>query len=618
MLSFSSFIFSLLLLLLLLAGGLNSFPELAEQETPGTNFINNIIERVQRERSVDTLLLMQRRQDSNCPLQDINSLEISILRLDERITINIKQLFNSEALTLVCMAEHRDAVLLSTLAQNLNRMRAAPIIVLLHIMDSDLQEFLSIITEQAERYSLINLLVLRTGSYALEDSIIVYRLQPFPNVTLKLISNLNKVPLFLPVWRDFRRKVAITVPSLYPPSSYLLLDKRTGSQYLDGFMVRLVKEFARKYNIELRLLRAENESTWIDSRNIEIMVSKGEVDFPMHGRIQTFSTESSAYVDIVELFVVVPCGQEMRLADVYKSMRTYFFVMLGAYFLFALLETTLKLASQHIWRRSSRLGYSTFFINLQSFAGILGHPIGMRRYRSLSLRQFLMVMSIFSLVFGCYFNANLSALLTKPPCYQHVQNFEELAESGLPVMFDKIIANVTEVQVKNQLLKIPNIVLMPNNQRNDMMFALNSSNAYQAFSKLWDIVNSHQKNFKRHVLCASPGLSLFHGYPIVGLLRNNSIYINAVNEFIYKAHEVGLCHHWQLASMRSLVASKKELVDPISSHTEFTHAPLNNEDLLWVWKLLAILYAAAGFVFIGELIMARWQRRGAAKAFSRV
>ncbi|XP_064552852.1 uncharacterized protein LOC135438454 [Drosophila montana] len=597
MLALSSFSFSLFLLLLV-AGGLKSFPELAEPGNFGINLINNIIERVQRERSVDTLLLMKRQQDSNCPLQDINSMGIPSLRLDERITINIKQRFNSEALALVCMADLGDATLLSTLAQNLHRMREAPIIVWLHSMDSDLQEFLSIITQQAEKYSLINLLVFRTGLYALEDSIIVYRLQPFPNATLKL--------------------VAITVPSLYPPASYLLSDKRTGSKYLDGFMVRLVREFARKHNIELRLQRAENESIWIDNHSIEKMISEGEVDFPMHGRIQTFSMESTIYVDIVELFIVVPCGQEMRLSDVYRSMRTYFFVMLGVYFLFALIETTLKLASQHIWRRSSCLGYSTFFINLHSFAGVLGHPIGLRRYRSPSLRQFLMVMSIFSLVFGCYFNANLSSLLTKPPCYRHAQNFEELAESGLPVIFDKIIANVTYVHMKDQILKIPNIILKPNNQRNDMMFALNSRNAYQVFSKLWDIVNSHQKNYKRHVLCASPGLILFHGYPIVGILKENSIYIKAVNEFIYRAHEVGLSRHWQVASMRSMVASKKQLIDQKSSHTESTHAPLNNEDLLWVWKLLAILYATAGFVFIGELVMARWQGRGPSKASSRV
>ncbi|XP_064540450.1 uncharacterized protein LOC135429894, partial [Drosophila montana] len=466
MLAFSSFSFSLFLLLLV-ADGLKSFPELAEPGNFGINLINNIIERVQRERSVDTLLLMKRQQDSNCPLQDINSMGIPSLRLDERITINIKQRFNSEALALVCMADLGDATLLSTLAQNLHRMREAPIIVWLHSMDSDLQEFLSIITQQAEKYSLINLLVFRTGLYALEDSIIVYRLQPFPNATLKL--------------------VAITVPSLSPPSSYLLSDKRTGSKYLDGQMVRLVREFARKHNIQLRLQRAENESIWIDNHSIEKMISKGEVDFPMHGRINTLNIESTPYVDISQIFIVVPCGQEMRLSDVYRSMRTYFFVMLGVYFLFALIETTLKLASQHIWRRSSCLGYSTFFINLHSFAGVLGHPIGLRRYRSPSLRQFLMVMSIFSLVFGCYFNANLSALLTKRPCYRHAQNFEELAESGLPVIYDRIIANVTDVHMKDQILKIPNIVFTPNNQRNDMMFALNSSNAYQALSKLWDI-----------------------------------------------------------------------------------------------------------------------------------
>ncbi|XP_064552849.1 uncharacterized protein LOC135438451 [Drosophila montana] len=617
MLAFSSFSFSLFLLLLV-AGGLNTFPELAEPGNFGTNFINNIIERVQRERSVDTLLLMKRQQDSNCPLQDINSMGIPSLRLDERITINIKQRFNSEALALVCMADLGDATLLSTLAQNLHRMREAPIIVWLHSMDSDLQEFLSIITQQAEKYSLINLLVFRTGLYALEDSIIVYRLQPFPKATLKLISNLTKAPFLFPIWRDFRRKVAITVPSLSPPSSYLLSDKRTGSKYLDGHMVRLVREFARKHNIELRLQRAENESIWIDNHSIEKMISKGEVDFPMHGRINTLNIESTPYVDMSQLFIVVPCGQEMRLSDVYRSMRTYFFVMLGVYFLFALIETTLKLASQHIWRRSSCLGYSTFFINLHSFAGVLGHPIGLRRYRSPSLRQFLMVMSIFSLVFGCYFNANLSSLLTKRPCYRHAQNFEELAESGLPVIYDRIIANVTDVHMKDQIFKIPNIVFTPNNQRNDMMFALNSSNAYQAHSKLWDIVNSHQKNYKKHVLCASPGLTIFHGYPIVGILKENSIYIKAVNEFIYRTHEVGLSRHWQVASVRSMVASKKQLIDQKSSHTESTHAPLNNEDLLWVWKLLAILYAAAGFVFIGELVMARWQGRGTAKASSRV
>ncbi|TDG52266.1 hypothetical protein AWZ03_001096 [Drosophila navojoa] len=538
---------------------------------------------MQSQRPIETLLFMQREKDFNSCLNELNPIGIPVLRLDGANGFKLGEHFNSEALALLCIQQPEDVMLLQCLAEILDRIRETRALIWLNIAEADPEEYLALIADRADTYNLMNMLVLH--SMPMELSISAYRLQPFPEATFAPLNDSDGGKIFNRIWGDFQQRTAIAHPSLHIPGSFLAKHRVGGGKYLGGYMDRLIKQFARIYNIRLRFRRPVNESSWLSDMEIRGLVRRKEVDLPMYGRIFSFNTEYTTYLDIAQVFIVVPCGKEMRLDDIYKSLRPYFLVTLGVYLIFALLEQLLELANQRIGRREGvNWNWFTWLVNLRAFAGALGLPIGIiRRYRSLTMRQFLMLMYVFSLVFSCFFSASLSALLTKLPCYQHIQNFEELQRSGLPVMFDEYAASMSELQENRvQIGQLTNKVLAPNIKRNDLMFALDTHHAYQTSSRLWQIVNNYQSRYRRNVLCASPGLILFYDYPIVGLVQSNSVFKATLNEFIYRAHDVGLVRHWILEAMRSLTATQIEPHNQTHSYAEFTQAPLTNRDLLWV------------------------------------
>ncbi|EDW16326.2 uncharacterized protein Dmoj_GI22289 [Drosophila mojavensis] len=536
---------------------------------------------MQSQRPIETLLFMQRQKDLNSCLNELNPIGIPVLRLDEADGTRLGEHFNSEALALLCIQQPEDFVLLQCLAEILDRIRETRTLIWLNVAEPDPQQYLSLIADQADKYNLLNMLVLH--SKPMELSINAYRLQPFPEATFAPLNDSNGGKIFNWIWGDFHQRTAIAHPSLHIPGSFLAKHRVGGSKYLGGYMDRLIRQFARIYNIRLRFRKPVNENTWLSDVEIRGLVSRKEVDLPMYSRIFSFNTEYTTYLDISQVFIVVPCGKEMRLDDIFRSLRPYFLIILGNWF--------------------------ACFVNMRVFAGALGLPFGIiRRYRSLTMRQFLMIMYVFSLVFSCFFSASLSALLTKLPCYQHIQNFEELQQSGLPVMFDEYAASMSELQVNRQQIgQLTNKILTPTIKRNALMFALDTHHAYQTSSRLWQIVNNYQSRYRRNVLCESPGLILFYDYPIVGLVQNNSVFKATLNEFIYRAHDVGLVRHWISEAMHSLTATQIEPHNQTHSYAEFIHAPLTNRDLLWVWKLLATFDAAAALVFVLELAQKYWQ-----------
>ncbi|XP_030559115.1 uncharacterized protein LOC115761489 [Drosophila novamexicana] len=228
MLSFKMYVINLLLLLLLTGQLLTD----SALRTSKIDFINNIIAKVQNERPVETLLFMKRRKDINCLLQEISPVGLATLRLDERTVVNVKRLFNSEALALACMSKLSDSQLLTTVAQNLDRMREARIVILSQITPSNLEEFLRIVSEQANEYNLVNLIVLYSTSYDVNGSITAYRLQPFPSPIFERVLDINDGPIFPKVWLNFHGRTAVILPDLFPPRSMLITNPRTGEQKL--------------------------------------------------------------------------------------------------------------------------------------------------------------------------------------------------------------------------------------------------------------------------------------------------------------------------------------------------------------------------------------------------
>ncbi|KAL7730356.1 hypothetical protein ACLKA6_016597 [Drosophila palustris] len=200
-------------LLLFLPGILPSIPISLEREASRIKYLEYFLGDVIMERPTDTLLILKRRQDNTCLLKEFNTHHlIPTLRLDESTIIRVKDLFNSDAIALVCMSELSDSILLTSLAKDLHRMRETRIIIWLQDNQSNPKKYLDAITDQARTYNFLSLIVLHSTSSNVNDSIIGYRLYPFPKPYLVRIMDLKKHPIFPDFWKDFGNKTAVALP----------------------------------------------------------------------------------------------------------------------------------------------------------------------------------------------------------------------------------------------------------------------------------------------------------------------------------------------------------------------------------------------------------------------
>ncbi|KAM8706557.1 hypothetical protein ACLKA7_010770 [Drosophila subpalustris] len=122
-------------LLLLLPGILPSIPISLEHEASRIQYLKHFLGDVIMERPTDTLLILKRRQDNTCLMKEFNTHHlIPTLRFDESTIIRVKDLFNSDAIALVCMSKLADSKLLRSLAKDLHRMRETRIIIWLQLL----------------------------------------------------------------------------------------------------------------------------------------------------------------------------------------------------------------------------------------------------------------------------------------------------------------------------------------------------------------------------------------------------------------------------------------------------------------------------------------------------
>ncbi|EDW16322.2 uncharacterized protein Dmoj_GI10462 [Drosophila mojavensis] len=470
-----------------------------------SSFLSDLLKRVHEERPIETLLAIKRQTDNDCILNDFNPCEIPTVLLDASTQMNFIELYNSEALALLCMSDVADSWLLSTLAKNLNGMRESRIAVLLHSLDvRNLEKILRLIGKQADSNVFVNLIVLHSTLSEKNVTSTVYRMQPFPYPSFVRITKLSDEHIFPTVWTDFHRKSAIISPDLFPPRSLLSRDRRTGELKLFGSTDVMLKEFAHKYNINL-------------------------------------------------------------------------------------------LANAPEWN---------FVFNLRAFAGVLGLPMYLRKYRTgVSLQQLVMFLCIFSLVFNCFFNSNFSTLLIKHPHNTQIQNFEQLRDSGLDVILEMTFKPLFEKSAENVgLYKIvPNAKFVTMKRYYDLLLTFNSSYALQTYNYIWEFLDSYQKAHSRKVLCSANAMnltgSLLFGYK----LKKNFVFREAIRDFLSRAFSYGLDQHWDVKAGRKMIEMLVPVLDQRLPASDPEPSALSFEDLEWLWKLLGVCYGLASLVLIGEM-----------------
>lgn len=579
-----------------------------DQAASEIQYINNIVQNVNTEMSIENILIMKRQEDRTCHLNDFNPMGLPTLRFDEFNKLTLKDHYNSETLVMVCMSEVADIVLLTTLAGNINRMREARIIVWLQTSS----DFLSRISRKANSYNFVNLLVFQSTSQDNLSTIIPYRLQPFPDVTFQGIANINEEPLFPKIYGNYHQKTAIILPDYFSPRNLLLSDYMKEKMKFSGPLDQLIIEFSKQHNINLSLYQTDGKRIWTpEIRNLTI---NGSLDLPL----RFFSTQSQSkkynleylpFLEIGEIFVIVPCEKEMTIMDVYSGLRTYSSIILAAYFMFAVLETLIVAITYHMFRGEFRLSYSSLLINLRAFCGALGLSMQLNRYQSsLSLKQFVMVMSLFGIIFSSLFNANLSTLLIKQPRLEKIQTFEQLRNSELQLLISKDHKTYVERDINANFFEtvVPNIKLMEVKEQQKLLITFDRNYAYLLYPTLWDALDKYQKHHSRKIMCNRESMSLANGIPVSGILTVNSIYKLALSEYIYRSHSHGLYQHWRTEAGENMISSINSMETPQNSQPVRS---LTMHDLKWVWKMIACSYGIAGTVFALEIFIKQWQKK---------
>ncbi|XP_068152585.1 uncharacterized protein [Drosophila tropicalis] len=158
-----------------------------DPETNHLEFLNDLIEKIDRQRAVNTLIHLIRKQDQNCLFSSMRSSSMPILQLNEMANIDVKKYYNSEVLALLCINEYADTMLLTTLAKTLHLLPRGRIIIWINIRHpSDLSQVLFIIGNQATEHKFINLLAIHQTN----DTLIGFLLKPFPVAHFERVDNL--------------------------------------------------------------------------------------------------------------------------------------------------------------------------------------------------------------------------------------------------------------------------------------------------------------------------------------------------------------------------------------------------------------------------------------------
>ncbi|KAH8420909.1 hypothetical protein KR222_009087 [Zaprionus bogoriensis] len=579
-----------------------------------TDVLKQIITTANKQRPIETFLIVDKQKAVNSLPKDFTLPDLPTVRFSGSTRIDVKKAYNSEALALLCMSEIADTMTLRLLSVNLNRMRETRIIIWLQSDSSSALEILKIICEKANEYKFPNILVLHSTPHAVAEPLILYRLQLFPTPSFQRFEGYNVGVIFPRINLNFQGKVAVILPDLIYPRSMLTTNLRTGREQFMGSSDRLIMEFAKRRNIQLKLHKIFNKNASTDASITIKLTLNNELDLP----IRPFPRISSWGIDNIEnilelhvesMFIVVPCKCTRCIGDIYIGLRTYAIIVFGAYFSFAVLETFIVATTYRIFGRRFRLSYSSLFVNLRVFSGLLGLPVRLESYRkSLALQQIVMVMSLFSLILTCLFNANLSTLLTRQPRCKQIRSFEELASSGLLLNVDDNIKAYIESELNATFFTkvVPHFKPVNGLKRIELLLAFDTRYAHFSTSVFWKSVDRFQRHYNRKILCKSDGLTIVRDIPYSGIINSNSVYKLALEEFILWTRSMGLNNHWELQAGRKMIASfypagfaeNRQDIKPLSLH-----------DLKLLWSLMGVCYTLVGCVFLTEICVARRRNR---------
>ncbi|KAH8340619.1 hypothetical protein KR059_002655 [Drosophila kikkawai] len=564
----------------------------ATDPEPQLEFLDKLFKIMNDQDTIETIIILQHRQDLNCPLQRWNSREIPVLRSNELSSFEVRRIMKKQLLVMVCIDGDSDHILLNALAKILENLRQYRII--LWTQKKPTRDFLADILEQVVKFKFLRIIVIAMDTHS-EGVLSFHRLHAFPSPRfVNIKNNSNMKDMVFPNLTFNYKGLPATVK--IPPSDFTIPVKtKTGLFPISNGEDMEIVEFSRRYNLDLKLYD-ENLSDHFDIQLNPQFIRQND---------SFAQTEFVSPSSISSLLVVVPCCNNRSLKCFMRKLdlQTWLLYLLPVYGTFVLVESLVLVVTQRMYGESYRLTNLNPLLNLRAFRAILGLPFPELRRASISLRQLSLAITIFEFIFSNCFSCKLTAMLTKPLPLAEVRNFEELRASGLTTITDEYIHSFIENNIDSQFFNqvIPNFMILKSVDPLSFVFSLNESYSYSYWPYYQKFLSSTGK--MNH--CTSKDLIIARNLPRMYVLESNSIFKWMLSRFVMYAQEAGITEHWNRFCFQFLI---KAFNLTVQQNVGTRYVPLSLQQFNWLWHLLAIGYGIATVAFLVEIFLKK--RRG--------
>lgn len=508
----------------------------------------------------------------------------------------LKQQFNSRLLAVVCVDDVRYPTL-SALYRNLNEIRDTPVVILSG--------------PRTDLYSLFrycfNNKMLNVLAFDSTDPDYIYSYRAFPNLLLskKRISQVRK--FFEPQLRNLGGFPIRSLPDNTLPRSVLYFDAE-GKPQLTGYLVEFLRNFARTLNTSLHICWShmplhlpDNILSW---HTVSRLVKKDIVDIPLSminiGGMLYSSLRYSHVLEISKYQLMLPVEHEINrnLLIFRASAPLHFILTFCILWLFVLLLYNTRRRKRNmcpnVWDLPKYIDPVMRALLLQPF-------VMPQRLSWLTMRVFCLLLTFSFLSYNVYI-AQLEMLMVHPPTEPMVRTYKDLKNAGL-----KVLVTDNEVEQMTQILddEILDHFWDYHEEVNSSEYQAkrrqpNSSYAYPITHTLWPLIQRKLIKQPAPLFRLSDDFIFYSMVPFAVPLPSNSIFKEALNQYILQTQCSGLYNLWFQQSFACLLAIGKMEVLPYDGGKEIRH--LQWDDLFYVWYLYALCLGLCSFVFVLELV----------------
>ncbi|XP_054736747.1 uncharacterized protein LOC129243618 [Anastrepha obliqua] len=519
------------------------------------------LSRVYEEDPFDTLFLLQTANKSCLPIDELwKHLKIPLILVSgyKASEDKLKDHFNSNILTVICLQEQLNLKLLSIMAANLQHRRQTRIILRIAVAKPS-PTLLTTLRNYLEVQIMSNVIAIFNDFYT---ESLIYRYYPFPSGHW-LPEPLNQTQSYFSCHYTYLQgKTFITLPGQTEPRT-MIYEDASGQQHLSGYIGRLMIAFAEKYNVTFQYLHPVTPGDGLHSSVLSDYVTEGILDIaitlsPSSFDVQTTYPYMSYTLESIEWFIVLPCPQPVEYSKIYLMVVTTQVITILAILglIFSILDNFIN---HKFFKKSNDFNLVNVLVNENIFRGIFGLSLLIRNRPILSMKILYTFLFLLGLFVSSLYSAYFQSLFTSPPLKPRILSFNDLRIAKIKVML-----NGNEVEIVQRSLgpafsqTFKDIMQLEDTKTfKRHRGEYDTTYGYSMPESIWPIFELQQQKFEKKVFCLAPTLKISDRILMSIPLAENSYLMEPLNKMILRVIETGLLEQWRTMTFMDMWATAK-------------------------------------------------------------